>query len=363
MRVSILASLFAILAIASWVGVWIWLPLARRWKLIDAPNARSSHTVPTPRAGGISIVILVLAAIAIEPLIWNVDYRAARVLAATATCIALIGFLDDIRSLGWRIRLIVQLTMAFVGVCGFGTISSFGPLSLGILAIPATVLWITGLTNAYNFMDGLDGIAAIQAFAAAVGFTAIGLFTNDRLVTIASIAIAATAIGFLGHNWAPASVFMGDVASCFLGFVFALLTVRIAQEGPSALIAGALFVWPFLFDTITTFLQRLRRCENVFTAHRSHIYQRLNIAGASHRRVSTVYGILALACTTAGIALERGWSGSGTAAAAAAIGTPVWLWIAVLLAERQPRSGRPHFVERSSSPQSAEARTCSSWRE
>lgn len=336
MQPAALAGLFAVLATASWAAVRAWRPLAERWNLVDIPNERSSHTRPTPRSGGVPLVVLTLASIATTAVFSN-DWRPTAALAAASACIAATGFIDDMRSLSWRTRFAIQVLVALALLWPFGTISRVGPLPLGALALPLTVMWIVGLTNAYNFMDGIDGIAGAQAVVAASGWATIGALRGDPLMAVTGIAVAATATGFLTHNWPPATIFMGDVASGFLGFLFAALTVRLAHSTPYGAFVGALFVCPFLLDTITTFFRRLRRRENVFSAHRSHIYQRLVIAGASHRRITTLYGVLALICTTAGIAIERGWRGGTTLAVFAAAGTAVALWSAVRIAERAHR--------------------------
>jgi Fuc2NAc and GlcNAc transferase len=317
MSPAVLVVAFAVLAAAGWAGVLLWKPWAKRFGLIDVPNERSSHTTPTLRAGGVPMVALTLVVMA-----FAFD-RAALALIATSAIIAATGFIDDIRSLGWTIRFVIQLAMAAIVIWAFGPIAQLGPLQLGLFATPLTVLWIGGLTNAYNFMDGIDGIAGIQAVVAALGFAVLGFLHSDRLITLAALAIAATALGFLFHNWPPATIFMGDVASGFLGFTFAALTVKLARHTPAAAIAGALLVWPFLFDTIFTFFRRLLRGEKVTQAHRSHLYQRMVIAGASHGRVSSLYGLLAAICAIAAIVYERG--GSLLVPAGAAVVTAAWL--------------------------------------
>lgn len=326
-----LAGVFATLVAVAWAGIAAWKPWAERWNLLDIPNARSSHSKPTPRAGGVPLALITITAIAasgaiFDPPTWT--------LAIAAAAIALTGFIDDARSLSWQIRFAVQIAAALLVIWPIGPIDTVGPFALGILAIPLTVIWIAGLTNAYNFMDGIDGIAAIQAIVAAAGWVAIAWLQRDPVVTITATAIAATSIAFLRHNYPPATIFMGDVGSGFLGFLFAAITVRIARQEPSAAIIGGLFLWPFLFDTITTFFKRLVRRENVVAAHRSHIYQRLVIAGASHAYVSATYGVLAAICTSTGLAYHAGYAGP-VAPAVVAAGVALYLLAAVRRLERR----------------------------
>ena len=164
----------------------------------------------------------------------------------------------------------------------------------GWLGVPLAFFWVVGLTNAYNFMDGIDGLAGSQAVIAGVGWAGLGWLRGEPLVSLLGLLVAGSSLGFLLHNWPPARIFMGDVGSAFLGFTFAALSVLAAQQNPRLAVAGILLLWPFIFDTIGTFLRRLRRRENVFAAHRSHLYQRLVIAGYSHRTVTLLYSGLAL---------------------------------------------------------------------
>ena len=169
-----------------------------------------------------------------------------------------------------------------------------GSVHWGWLGVPLAFFWVVGLTNAYNFMDGIDGLAGSQAVIAGVGWAGLGWLRGEPLVSLLGLLVAGSSLGFLLHNWPPARIFMGDVGSAFLGFTFAALSVLAAQQNPRLAVAGILLLWPFIFDTIGTFLRRLRRRENVFAAHRSHLYQRLVIAGYSHRTVTLLYSGLAL---------------------------------------------------------------------
>jgi len=174
-----------------------------------------------------------------------------------------------------------------------------GPLSFGWLATDSalasalTILWIVLLTNAYNFMDGIDGIAGVQALIAGTGWTIVALQAGSRDIAALSLPVAGASSGFLLHNWQPAKVFMGDAGSGFFGFLLAALPLLAPRGQISLLWCGVLLMWPFLFDTGFTVLRRASRFENILSAHRSHIYQRLVIAGCSHARVSLLYAGLA----------------------------------------------------------------------
>ncbi len=223
--------------------------------------------------------------------------------------IAGVSWLDDLCSLPNRIRFIAHAIVSLLLLIGVGywnvvNIPFAGQLHLGWVGVPITFLWITGLTNAYNFMDGVDGIAGGQAVVAGLGWAVLGWLNHLPLISTLGLLLAACSLGFLGHNWPPARIFMGDVGSAFLGYTFAILAVIAAQKDPRLALTGLLLVWPFVFDTTFTFLRRLRGGENVFAAHRSHLYQRLVIAGYSHCFVTLLY----IGLSGAGAILALTWT-------------------------------------------------------
>lgn len=293
--------LFAVAAaclLASMSGVAVFVRLASRGGWLDVPNERSSHQVPTPRGAGLVIVVVVSAAMA-----WAAGAGLFRVdpAAFAALAIAAISAIDDVRSLPSGTRLMVHLGCAVVAAM---TIGSGWSAPVIVLA----VIWIVGLTNAYNFMDGIDGISGAQAVVAGVAFALAALHVGLTGPAVCAIAIASASAGFLMHNWSPARVFMGDVGSAFLGFSFAAMALQIGVWSPAAGIAAALSLWPFVFDTALTFVRRAARGENVMQSHRSHLYQRLVIAGWSHARVTVLYAATAALGAAAGLAvLGAGW--------------------------------------------------------
>jgi UDP-N-acetylmuramyl pentapeptide phosphotransferase/UDP-N-acetylglucosamine-1-phosphate transferase len=159
-------------------------------------------------------------------------------------------------------------------------------------------LWIVWLTNAYNFMDGIDGIAATQTITAGIAWFLLGYKFDIPVASFFGLILAVTNAGFLLHNWSPAKIFMGDVGSAFLGFTFAFLPLSACKESTQNskyfCLIGLLFVFPFIFDTIFTISRRLMNGEKVWRAHRSHLYQRLVIRGYSHQFVTILYGIISL---------------------------------------------------------------------
>lgn len=295
---------WVILAVALSLAAYGAVAIVRRWivqrGILDVPNERSSHNRVTPRGGGLVIVALTLGAWLIHavangsaPPLWWAAWAGALVVAVT-------GWLDDIRHLSSTLRLSIHAVAALLGIVGAGVWDSLafpplGSVPLGWLGYPLTVLWIVGLINAYNFMDGIDGLAGLQAVIAGGGWFILGLLWEQNLTALLGLALACASLGFLCHNWHPARIFMGDVASGFLGYLFAILPLLSQgdQKQTATLLPGILLVWPFLFDTILTFLRRLKNGENVLAAHRSHLYQRLVIRGLSHPAVTLLYAGLA----------------------------------------------------------------------
>jgi Fuc2NAc and GlcNAc transferase len=294
----------ALLIITSGLLSYLGVEAFRRWslkrELLDIPNERSSHERPTPRGGGLVIVIVVLAAYAAIHWYWQGEFSWGFLLGAAL--VAFVSWLDDLYSLPFIWRFLTHCVAAAFVIANVGyfneltLFASSGTLTFGPLGIFLTGLWIVWVINAYNFMDGIDGIAGLQAVVAFAGWAgAAWLMGSGSLAVFAGVAAAASA-GFLIHNWQPAKIFMGDVGSAFLGFTIAVLPLLVASaipmSAPDIPILATAFIWPFIFDTVITFFRRLFRGEKVWTAHRQHLYQRMVINGRSHENVSTIYGVL-----------------------------------------------------------------------
>jgi UDP-N-acetylmuramyl pentapeptide phosphotransferase/UDP-N-acetylglucosamine-1-phosphate transferase len=207
------------------------------------------------------------------------------------------GWRDDVRSLPAAFRLIVQGLVAIASIWGMGyfkvaAVPMLGDVQLGLIGILITFLWIVGLTNAYNFMDGIDGMAGGVACSAALGWMWLSSNTETWFVFWTALAIAASSLGFLSHNWSPARVFIGDVGSTFLGYTFAVLSLVSADQGGDALLIGTLLMWIVIMDAFATFLGRVIGGENVLIGHRSHLFQRLVLSGYKHTTISLLYMLL-----------------------------------------------------------------------
>lgn len=297
--------IFSIVLLLSYFGV----EKFRRWSLkkriVDVPNERSSHVAPTPRGGGLVFVVISLAFYAASGLFENNNFRWSYLCGAVL--VAAVSWLDDLFSVKTIPRFLVHGVAAFLIVYADGywrEIDSpffHGTFEFGAAGAILTFCWIVGLTNAYNFMDGIDGIAATQAFTAGVGWLIVGNFFGSAHAALYGGVLAFACLGFLIHNRQPAKIFMGDVGSAFLGYTFAVLPIlaktekasNAAQDSVFPLI-GILLVWFFVFDAFYTFIRRLLKKNKVWRAHREHLYQRMVAKGFSHTAVTAVYGLFSL---------------------------------------------------------------------
>lgn len=336
----------------SWAGVFLFRRWAESRGLLDLPNERSSHTRPTPRGGGAVIAGVSLVFGAVLAAGWGAAgaWRLFTLYALGAVMVSGISWLDDLRSLPRGTRLAVHAAAAAVAVAGLGfweTIAMpiVGTVAIGRLGSALALLWIVGLTNAYNFMDGIDGIAAGQAVAAGIGWWLAARPYDPTLAGGFALLVAAASLGFLFHNWSPARIFMGDVGSAFLGYTLAVIPLMFSSlphgnGRRSALWLGILLVWPFLFDTGFTFVRRLLRGENVLEAHRSHLYQRLVAAGWSHARTAALYIGLACAVLPAALLWTSDSKGGGAVSLAVTATLASALWFLVKM--REHRALREH---------------------
>jgi Fuc2NAc and GlcNAc transferase len=258
--------------------------------VLDLPNERSSHTIATPRGGGLAIVLTATAAMA--GLAWLGDLKSDLLVALLGgTVVAAVGFIDDRRSVPAGIRLAVHMVAAAWAVFWLGGLPPLligeQPVQLGVVGALLAVLGITWTVNLFNFMDGIDGLAAAEAvFIACAGATLELLSGGAIEVSAVGFAFAACCCGFLPWNWPPAKVFMGDVGSGYLGYVLGVLALAVARDKPAAVWVWLLLGGVFFVDASVTLIRRLVRGEAVHQAHRSHAYQWLARRWGSHLRVT-----------------------------------------------------------------------------
>ncbi|MBI1774397.1 MAG: glycosyltransferase family 4 protein [Proteobacteria bacterium] len=268
----------------SWLATGAALGLLRRRAILDVPNHRSSHNVPTPTGGGIGVMLTVLAAWLAYAGLGAERPLGLAVLAAAAAGLALLSWVDDMRKLPVLQRLAGQAVAVAVGLWA---LAGGGHVFQGLLP-PALDLAVTGFlwlwfVNLYNFMDGIDGITGVETTALGLGLAllpALGI----ALDATPALILAAAALGFLRWNWHPARIFLGDVGSVPLGYLLGGLLIAAAASGAWA----AVLILPLYYsaDSTLTLLARLCRGERIWQAHRQHFYQRAVRGGWSHARVA-----------------------------------------------------------------------------
>jgi Fuc2NAc and GlcNAc transferase len=264
---------------------------ALRRGVLDLPNERSSHSTATPRGGGAAIVLVVSAAALVLQWLGALPRGLSAVLLGGGLAVALVGFLDDRRTLPPGVRFAVHLAAAAWALWCLGGLP---PLRLGAQVVNlgwpgqalalAAIVWVL---NLFNFMDGIDGIAAAEAMFVAFAGTVLGLLvgTAQGVPAMAWIFACACA-GFSFWNWPPARIFMGDVGSGYLGYVIAVFALAASHADPAAVWIWLILGGVFFADATLTLVRRGARGERVHEAHRTHAYQRFARRWHSHRRVT-----------------------------------------------------------------------------
>ena len=265
------------------VLAWFLTALLRRYalarSLLDVPNARSSHSLPTPRGGGVAIVVAFLLGLCVAFFTGlGIAAELFYALLGAGLGIALLGFLDDHGHIAARWRLLghfLAAAWALYWLGGLPPLAVFGGLlQLSWIGHVLAAFYLVWLLNLYNFMDGIDGIASVEAICVCLGGAILyALLETSLLTDLPLLMLAAAVLGFLLWNFPPARIFMGDAGSGFLGIVLGVLSLQAAWTNPLLLWAWLILLGVFIVDATLTLLRRLLRGEKVYEAHRSHAYQ------------------------------------------------------------------------------------------
>ncbi len=275
---------------------WGIMGYAARRNIVDVPGERSLHTTPTPRGGGLAIAVCVLAGAVFLTAMGQIPLPLGQALVSGGLIVAVLGWLDDRRGLSAKVRAGGYLIAATLGVWFSGGLPAVSIGSTvyepGWAGLPLAILGVAWLTNLYNFMDGADGIAAVQGISAGVFAAALfalaGLWGAAALCTI----LAAACAGFLIFNLPPARLFMGDAGSCLLGYSFGVLALHGELTGAVPLLAWLLLLLIFVVDASLTLARRMLRGEKWYSPHRTHAYQLLVQSGLGHRGLLIRFALL-----------------------------------------------------------------------
>ncbi|MBX5481010.1 MAG: undecaprenyl/decaprenyl-phosphate alpha-N-acetylglucosaminyl 1-phosphate transferase [Myxococcaceae bacterium] len=297
---------------------------ALAWGLVDqATSSRKVHTRPVPRLGGIAIVLAffapLIALFLVESVVgqtWRNQPRMIAGLFAGGLIIAALGLYDDLRGAGAKLKFAVQTAVAlllyWIGFRVEFIASPFGePFSLGYFALPFTVFWIVGIINALNLIDGLDGLAGGVAFVVAASNFILAAWRGDILLALCMAALAGAVLGFLVFNFNPASIFMGDTGSMFLGFVLAAVSLKTSSKSGTvvAMLVPVISLGLPIMDTLLAIIRRTAMGRPIFSADKEHMHHRLmSRFRLSHRQaVLVLYGFCVfLAMVALGLSFANG---------------------------------------------------------
>jgi UDP-N-acetylmuramyl pentapeptide phosphotransferase/UDP-N-acetylglucosamine-1-phosphate transferase len=302
-------TIWSLLAATAFVAAFVVVRIVERYArtlgLVDLPNLRSSHVVPRPRGGGLGIVAGVVLGLSGASVL-GLQIRELSIVLGAAALVAAVGLWDDIRGLGVWPRLAVQgiaAAIVFATVGGLDRVPLPAPadVPLGLSGGIATIIWIVGVTNFFNFMDGLDGLAAGQAV---ITLGALAVVTRPENAAGLAVVSASATAAFLLRNWSPAKIFLGDVGSSFLGFLLAVLplTVHNSRSYSSLVLLVGTSLTLFILDPVATLVLRARQGAMLGASHRQHAYQQFVAVGDSHASVVARLLLVALGLSVAAIA-------------------------------------------------------------
>lgn len=284
--------------IASVILTPLVIKLAFRIGAVDRPNYRKVHASIMPRIGGLAI----FGAFLIGYLILRPEDEHAAGILVGALIIIIVGFLDDMLEITAKAKLAGQLAAALVVVTWGGLQIQFinlpfiGQFDFGYLSIPITILWIIGITNAINLIDGLDGLAAGVSTIALISITVMAMIMGNIFVVATAAILAASSLGFLLFNFHPAKIFMGDTGSLFLGFMISVLALLgFKNVAVVSLIIPIIMLGVPISDTFFAIVRRIRMKQPISAPDKSHLHHCLLRTGFSHRQtVLIIYGIAIL---------------------------------------------------------------------
>lgn len=290
--------IFPIVALVSLALTALLRQYALRRSIIDIPNARSSHTVPTPRGGGVAIVLTFALSLVWLACVQLITVAESAALLGAGLLIAVIGFMDDHGHIAARWRLLGHFAAAIWTLSwlqGLPAITAFGvTFDLGWAGHLLALFYLVWMLNLYNFMDGIDGLASLQAICACLGLTLIYFLSGVPSMMWAPLLLSVSVAGFLYWNFPPARIFMGDAGSGFLGIILGGLSIQAAWAGSEFFFAWLIMLGVFIVDATFTLIRRLARGDKVYEAHRSHAYQFASRQYGRHLPVSLAVAVINL---------------------------------------------------------------------
>lgn len=281
---------------AAWLMTWGVRRYALAHNVLDLPNSRSSHKVPTPRGGGMAIVVTCSLALVVLGVSGLLAPSALFALLGAGTLVALIGFLDDHQPVAARWRLLVHFLAAAWGLFWLGGMPEVRVLGLGALSgwlwSLLGLVYLVWLLNLYNFMDGIDGIAGVEAICVCLGGALLYVLAGHHQMALLPLLLALASAGFLFWNFPPARIFMGDAGSGYLGLLIGLFSLQAAWVAYELLWSWLILLGVFVVDASVTLLRRLLLGVPVYQAHRSHAYQHASRQFGRHLPVTVAVAVI-----------------------------------------------------------------------
>jgi Fuc2NAc and GlcNAc transferase len=295
------------------MNIWLLLPIvafssmlctyglrkyAMAKNLIDVPNFRSSHSVPTPRGGGLAIVFSFVAAIPVIACAKLLAWDTTLAFLGAGIGVAVLGFLDDHGHIAARWRLLGHFGAAgwiLYWLGGVPPIIVLGShVSLGWIGLILGSLYLVWMLNLFNFMDGIDGIAGVEALSVCIGACILYMLSGTPGLVWTPILLAMAVVGFLYWNFPPAKIFMGDAGSGFLGIIIGTISLQAGWVSFQLLSGILILLGVFIVDATTTLLRRMVRGEKIYEAHRTHAYQHAAIKMGTHLSITLAVGLINL---------------------------------------------------------------------
>jgi Fuc2NAc and GlcNAc transferase len=290
-------SFFLIFFVLAFGFTYFMRAYALKKNIIDNPNERSSHSTPTPRGGGVAVVCSYLLALAVLIYSQQLTVHIGLTLMVAGFVIALLGFLDDHGHINSMLRLAIHFFVAIgvvISLGGFAEVTIFNGMQLGFIANIIAVLFLVWLLNLYNFMDGINGIASVEAITTTVSMAILYCLLNTSLNSDLPWLLAACVSGFLLWNFPKAKIFMGDACSGFLGLTLGILALIALKENLALFCAWIICLGVFVVDATYTLIKRVLNGHKMYDAHRSHSYQILSRRWGSHTPVTLIVAAINL---------------------------------------------------------------------
>ena len=292
------------LSVGSFAAVTLLIPPLRRLAIArgitDSPGPRKLHALPTPYLGGVALTLTALVASAFLQG-WSAE---ALVILGGAALVSLVGLIDDVRTLTPLLRLAGEGAAATMAAAAGARVHLIGGSADWVI----TVAWLVVITNAFNLLDNMDGAAGVIAAITAAALTGMALLGSQWLVASLAAVVAGSCVGFLRYNWHPARIFMGDAGSLFLGYLLAViaLKLRFPVSHTGSILAVVLFTAPAIFDTSLVVIARVRDGRPIYLGSTDHVAHRLLQRGLSPRQVATLLAFVCGGCSVMGVLVGRG---------------------------------------------------------